>query len=98
MTHFSLVRNSWSFPSLFIQISKHGLTCISVPDSLKMGGPMMAHFIGIYGIWFLYPLILTVQGGASIVDHFSLVFVMFSCRSRVICWERTDLLALVCDV
>ena len=46
------------------------------------------------------------QGGASFVDHlryFCLVFVMLSCASvycciAVTCWERADLLALVCDV
>ena len=46
------------------------------------------------------------QGGASFVDHlcyFCLVFVMLSCASVylclvVTCWERADLLALVCDV
>ena len=46
------------------------------------------------------------QGGAFFVDHlcyFCLVFVMLSCASVywclvVTCWERDDLLALVCDV
>ena len=46
------------------------------------------------------------QGGTSFVDHlcyFRLVFAMLSCASVycclvVSCWERADLLALVCDV
>ena len=33
----------------------------------------------------------------SFVDHLCLVFVMLS-RLVVTCWERADLLALVCDV
>ena len=46
------------------------------------------------------------QGGTSFVDHscyFCHVFVMLLCASVycclvVTCWERADLLALVCDV
>ena len=46
------------------------------------------------------------QGGTSFVDHSCyscLVFVLFSCASVywclvVTCWEKTDPLALVCDV
>ena len=34
---------------------------------------------------------------SSFVDHLCLVFVMLS-RLVVTCWERADLLALVCDV
>ena len=49
---------------------------------------------------------LPFQGGTSFVDHacyFCLVFVMFVCASVyccivVTCWERADLLDLVCDV
>ena len=50
--------------------------------------------------------LLPFQGGVSFVDRLSyscLVFVMLSCTSVyqclvVTCWERADLLALVCDV
>ena len=45
------------------------------------------------------------QGGTSFADHFCkfcCVFAMLSCASVycrlvVICWERADLLALICD-
>ena len=41
------------------------------------------------------------QGGASFVDnlcYFCLVMLCFHSRLFVTCWERADLLALVCNV
>ena len=45
------------------------------------------------------------QGGASLVDHLRYLFLVFClacmpahCCLVVPCWERADLLALVCDV
>ena len=54
------------------------------------------------GVLFYWPF----QGGTSFVDHsgyFWLVFVVLSCVSVywclvITCWERADLLALVCGV
>ena len=41
------------------------------------------------------------EGGASFVDHFCyfcLFLLYFLACLVVTCWERTDLLALICDV
>ena len=44
------------------------------------------------------------QGGTSFVDHFIIYVLCLSCFATahcclvVTCWERTDLLTLVCDV
>ena len=96
MQSFKKIKSSQKFPNLIWSSSTWLLFVRFESSSLFIF--ILSHPVK----YFYWPF----KGGASFVDHlcyFCLVFVMLSCASVywclvVTCWERADLLALVCDV